>query len=71
MSVTREEMEALERTLRDNRIAAQQPADIFHKQINSIDPYHHDERQYAVLLSWILTEIICDQDDLDQKEAAE
>lgn len=34
----------------------------------SIDLFRPEERSFAILLSWILTEIVCIQDDIDSKE---
>lgn len=54
--VTRQDMEFLEKALRDNRVAA--------NIVQKIDTFRQDERQFAVLLSWFLIEMICDQDNI-------
>lgn len=69
LQVTLPVLKALEKTLRDNRVSAELPAGLLQKQINSIDPYRRDEREYAVVLSWFLTEMICDQDGIESQEA--
>ena len=70
MSVTRKDMNEIENTLRSNDIAAKQPAHFLKQPINSIDPYRREERQYAILISWILIEMICEQDGLNREERA-
>lgn len=52
--VTRQEMEFFENTLRSNQVAQ--------NIVQRIDPFRQDEREFAVLLSWILIEMICEQD---------
>ena len=58
LNVTRRSLDNLEETLRENLLPA----------FLGINPYKREERQYAVFLSWILTEKICKQDGIIAEE---
>lgn len=68
MNITRKDMNELVKTLRNNDIAAKQPAHFLKQPINNFDPYRREERLYSILISWILIEMICEQDGLNREE---
>ena len=62
LDLTEAQMDALENTLRTNDYVLRKIG-----PIRGFDGYSHDDRQYAVMISWILIEILKSEDGIGEE----
>lgn len=59
------DMTALEGMLRSNSVTVNQGGPVLQLPVKTLNAYSAKDRQYAVLLSWIIMAMICEQDGIE------